>query len=113
MSLERWSERIWIDRLPPEPALGDELELLNGLLQDRYPGPDLILDLAKLDILHSTNISRLLKLRKTIADHGARLRLVGPNDQVWGIFLATGLDRLFDFTEDITTGLAQLQLPAG
>ena len=113
MAVERWSERIWIDRLPREPALGDELDHLNGLLQARYPGPDIILDLSKLDIIHSTNISRLLKLRQTIQQHGARLRLVGPSDAIWTVFLAAGLDRMFEFTSDTATSLAQLQIPAG
>jgi anti-anti-sigma factor len=112
MSLERWSERIWIDRLPPEPMLGDELELLQGLIRDRYPGPDIILNLSRVDIIHSTNLSRLLKLREMVLEHSARLRLVGPSDSLWTIFMTTGLDRTFDFSSDIATALAQLQIPA-
>ena len=32
------------------------------------------------------------------------------NNQVWGVFLVTGLDRIFDFVDDLPTGLASLQL---
>ena len=113
MAVERWSERIWIDRLPEEPALGDELDHLNGLLEDRFPGPDIILDLSGLSIIHSTNLSRLLRLRKTVLSHNARMRLAGPCDALWSVFLTAGLDRLFEFTPDTATSLAQLQVSAG
>ena len=109
MALERWSERIWIDRLPAEPALADELTLLHGLVEDRDPAPDLVLDLSRVDIIHSTNISRLLRLLKLVQRHGARMHIVGPSDGVWTTFLASGLDGQFEFTTDITTSLAQLQ----
>jgi anti-anti-sigma regulatory factor len=43
-----------------------------------------------------------------------RLIFCEVNNQVWGIFLVTGLDKIFDFTNDIATALASVQLgPAG
>jgi hypothetical protein len=29
---------------------------------------------------------------------------------VWGVLMITGLDKIFDFTDDVTTALASLQL---
>jgi hypothetical protein len=34
-------------------------------------------------------------------------------DRIWGILLATDLDRVFDFSEDVTTALAALQMERG
>ena len=39
-----------------------------------------------------------------------RLVLCEVNTQVWGIFLVTGLDKVFDFTKDVSTALAKVQL---
>jgi len=29
---------------------------------------------------------------------------------VWSVFMVTGLDKLFDFTDDVATSLASLQI---
>ena len=33
------------------------------------------------------------------------------NTHVWGVFLITGLDKIFDVYDDVASGLASLQLP--
>jgi hypothetical protein len=35
------------------------------------------------------------------------------SDRIWGILLATDLDRIFDFSEDVTTALAAMQMSRG
>ena len=60
--------------------------------------------------LNSSNLSQLLRLRKDVIDREARLRLAGPPDHVWAVFLATGLDKVFDFATDTSTALAELQI---
>ena len=35
------------------------------------------------------------------------------SDRIWGILLATDLDRIFDFSEDVTTALAAIQMTRG
>jgi len=42
-----------------------------------------------------------------------RLILCEVNTQVWGVFMVTGLDKIFEFTNDIATALATLQLAGG
>jgi hypothetical protein len=39
-----------------------------------------------------------------------RLVLCDVNAQVWGIFLVTGLDKIFEFTSDVAIALATLQM---
>jgi anti-anti-sigma regulatory factor len=38
------------------------------------------------------------------------LILCAVNTQVWGVFLVTGLEKIFEFTKDMSTALATLQL---
>jgi hypothetical protein len=36
--------------------------------------------------------------------------LCDVNTQVWGVLLVTGLDKIFDYTNDVATALAMLQI---
>ena len=40
----------------------------------------------------------------------SRLVLCGAGTQVWGVFLVTGLDKIFEFSDNVSTALATLQL---
>ena len=48
--------------------------------------------------------------RKSVEQAGRRLRVCAVNDQVWSVIIITGLDKIFDFTDDVSTSLASLQL---
>lgn len=110
MPTERWSEEIWIIRLQNEPAFSDEiLPLLQVLGRDDGP-PAFILDFSEVTSINSSNLSQLLKLRKSAADHNVNVRLTSPTNAVWSVFLMTGLDKVFSFTQDTATALAELQL---
>ena len=109
MSIQQWSERIWVAKLGDDPTLSEDLgQLLETL--ERPPSPDLVLEMTQVSALNSSHLSKLLKLRKRALDHGARLRLAAPQDSVWATFLTTGLDQVFEFEPDVTTALAALQL---
>jgi anti-anti-sigma factor len=71
---------------------------------------NIVLDFSKVKFLNSSNISKLLKLRKTTVDAKKKLFLCGIPIQVWGVFLLTGLDSLFDVAEDPASALASLQM---
>jgi anti-anti-sigma regulatory factor len=63
--------------------------------------------------LNSSNIAQLLRVRKLANLSGAQVRICSVSDRIWGILLATDLDRIFDFSEDVTTALAAMQLARG
>ncbi|MBK8267089.1 MAG: STAS domain-containing protein [Planctomycetes bacterium] len=77
----------------------------------------MVLDFANVNYLNSSNIAKLLKLRKHDR-HGngkplGKLRLCAIKHRVWGVFLSvTGLDKIFDFCDNVPSGLASVQLEA-
>lgn len=110
MPTERWSDDIWIIRLQNEPNFSDEIHpLLQRLGRDDAP-PSLIIDFAEVTQINSSNLSQLLKLRKTATDHKIKVRFTSPTNAVWSVFLMTGLDKVFPFTQDTATALAELQM---
>ena len=74
-------------------------------------GCDVVLDLSGVNYLNSSNIAKLLKLRKLLhSDAPGKLKLCAITDSVWGMFLVTGLDKVFEFCDDVSSGLASMQL---
>lgn len=110
MPIERWSEDIWIVRLQNEPGFSDDvLPLLQRIELDDAPH-GLVFDFSEVTQINSSNLSQLLKLRKTAADHKVQLRLTSLSDAVWSVFLMTGLEKVFPFAQDSATALAELQI---
>ena len=108
MTTQDWSDNIFMVELLDDPELTDEL---NSLIEQVDKDPkDVVLNFAQIKFLNSSNISRLLKLRKSLLDLDKRLLLCSIPSQVCGVFLLTGLDTLFDVAEDPATALATLQL---
>lgn len=110
MPVQRWSERIWVMQLAHDPAFTDEIDTLTTQAGAESPMPHIVLDMSSVEHVNSANLSQLLQLRKVMIDGDARLRLTAPNNQVWAMFLATGLDKVFDFKSDTSTALADLQI---
>jgi len=112
MSVEQWSDTIVLAELGDDPQLTDDLAAVVELCT-RDPRQDVLLNFAGTTYLNSSNIAKLLKLRKLVTiSNQRRLKLVGVNTRVWGVFLVTGLDRIFDFVDDVPSGLAALQIGA-
>jgi anti-anti-sigma factor len=108
MAIQNWSDKIIMADLADDPELTDDLVALAERLEQEPK--DTLINFAAVRFLNSSNISRLLKLRKIILDSNKRLCLCGIAIQVWGVFLLTGLDSLFDVVEDTSTALASLQI---
>jgi len=109
MPINEWSESIIIAELADEPAFSEDMESLMRRLDDAPgPLPDVILNAQAVSYMNSSNIAQLLKVRKRLAESNGRLRLCAVNDQVWSVMLATGLDQVFEFTDDVSTSLASL-----
>ena len=108
MSTQEWSDNIVMVELVDDPEMSDELTALIDQME-KEPR-DAVLNFSQVRFLNSSNISRLLKLRKSLHDQKHRLLLCAIPIQVWGIFLLTGLDTLFDVAEDTASALASLQM---
>ncbi len=108
MTTQDWSEKIIVVDLADDPELTEQLTELSERLQSEHK--DVILNFAGVNFLNSSNISRLLKLRKQLLASENRFRLCGIAIQVWGVFLLTGLDSLFEVSEDTALALASLQI---
>ena len=105
MPLERWSDRVVVVHLADDPTFTDDL-----LAFDASVGDDLVLDFAGVRHINSSNLGLLLKLRKRAAADNAKLVLCSLNTEVWGTFLTTSLDCLFEFSDSVPTALATLQM---
>jgi anti-anti-sigma factor len=108
MPIERWSDKIAVVHLADDPQFSDELGALEQSIQQSPM--DVVVDLAAVHFVNSSNIARLLRLRKQMIQADCRLVLCSISTQVWGTFLITGLDKVFTFSDSVPTGLATLQL---
>ena len=108
MAIQEWSDDIIMVDLAGDPEYTDDVSALTERLE-KDP-KDVVLNFAKIKFLNSSNISRLLKLRKILLDKKYRLRLCEIPVPVWGVFLLTGLDSIFDVAEDTASALASMQM---
>jgi anti-anti-sigma factor len=120
--INEWSDSIQVVELQNDPSFADDMAVLATGYQraadDLKAGRagararDLVLDMRHVQFLNSSNIAQLLRVRKLAQLAGARIRICSVSDRIWGVLLATDLDRIFDFSEDVTTSLAALQMGA-
>jgi anti-anti-sigma factor len=110
MAIQNWSDDIVVAEIADDPQFTEEMSTLADLLGQRPA--NVVVNLSGLGFLNSSNIARLLRLRKQSLAAGRRLILCAANNQVWGVFLVTGLDKIFEFTSDVATALATMQLSA-
>lgn len=108
MGIQNWSEDITVVELADDPQFADELAGLMGDIEQQ--ARDVVLNFAAVSFINSSNVAQLLKLRKVLTKKHRRLILCGVNNQVWGVFLVTGLDTIFEFTNDVSIALTTLQL---
>ena len=109
MGIQNWSEEIILVDLPQEPEIGDELQTVTEMVRDRGDC-DVVIDFSRVDIVTSSSLSKLLKLRKLLADCGHRLIFCSVAAATKGIFTVTGLDGIFEITDDTFVALASLQM---
>ena len=110
MPIQEWSETTIIAQLSDEPLFSEDFESLMRRVTGTPPTPDVIINLQDVTALNSSNLAQLIKLRDAVERGGSRLRICSLSDTIWSVFLVTRLDRLFEFTDDVTTSLTSLQL---
>jgi len=110
MPIQNWSEKVLLVELADDPQFTDDLTGLLETIEDNSDH-DVVLNFQNVTFLNSSNVAKLLKLRKLlVVNHQRKLKLCGVSTHVWGVFLVTGLDKIFDVYDDVATGLASLQL---
>ena len=109
MGIQNWSENIVLVDLPAEPQLGDELKAVADIIKDRGDC-DVVMDFSGIDIISSSSLSKLLKMRKQLTDCGHQLIFCNVAPATKGIFAVTGLEGIFKVVDDKFVALAGLQL---
>ena len=109
MPIEQWSDEVCVARLGDDPQFTEDMVSVDQHL-DSHRHADVILDFSGVTFLNSTNISRLLTIRQKTIGCDCKLILCGVSTRLWGTFLATGLDKVFAFSKDVSTSLATLAI---
>jgi len=109
MGIQNWSENIILIDLPAEPMMGDELKTVTEIVKDRGDC-DVVMDFSAIDIITSSSLSKLLKLRKMLLDLDHQLVFCNLAPATKGIFAVTGLEGIFKVVDDKFVALAGLQL---
>jgi anti-anti-sigma factor len=110
MSVEKWSDSIVVVHLADDPQFTDELEDLEGFAPIGTQRPSAVLDFTGVNTINSSNLARLLKLRKQTIASDRRIILCNVGPHVLNTLLVTGLDNVFELSQDVSTALATLQL---
>jgi anti-anti-sigma factor len=108
MAIQNWSDEIVVADMQDDPQFTDELSALMDSLEEEPK--NVVLNFGAVGFVNSSNIAKLLRLRTLMITTNKRLVLCDVNTQVWGVLLVTGLDKIFDYTNDVSTALATLQL---
>ncbi len=109
MPIENWSDSVILVELVDDPQFTDDMNSVFEAIDARQD-LDVVLNFQDVTFLNSSNIAKLLKLRKIQLSRHRKLRLCAISTHVWGVFLVTGLDKIFDVYDNVATGLASLQL---
>jgi anti-anti-sigma factor len=103
MPIETTSDRTFLGHLADDPQFTADVDSL--MAQSLPQSAHVVLDLSDVHYMNSSNIAKLLRLRKMIVEQDGRLVLVTPSPQVWSVFTVTGLDKVFHFAGDLKSGL--------
>jgi anti-anti-sigma factor len=109
MGIQNWSEDIILVDLPLEPEMGEELKTITQVVRDRGDC-EVVIDFSRVDIITSSSLSKLLRLKKLVGDCGHRLVFCNVAPATRGIFTVTGLDGIFEIVDDKFVALASLQM---
>jgi anti-anti-sigma factor len=105
MGIKDWSKDTILIDLLQEPEMKDELKAALEMVHNRNDC-DVVIDFSGVDIVTSSSMSSLLKLRKMLLDNGHKLILCSVSPATKGIFMITGLDCNFEFANDKSDVLA-------
>jgi anti-anti-sigma factor len=111
MSLNDWADDVVVGELQDGPALGEDLtELRRRIEREPAKAPHIVLDMSRITHLNSSSIAQMLRLRRHVVSAHRSMRICSVSDEVWSVMLATGLDKVFHFNDDVSTALAAVRL---
>jgi len=108
MGIQDLSENILHVDAPPEPGFNEELKNVAEVVRERG-NCDVIIDFSHVDIVTSSSLSKLLKLRKLLMDCDRRLVLCCVAAATRGIFSVTALDGVFEMLHDVNVAVESLK----
>ncbi|MCE5186300.1 MAG: STAS domain-containing protein [Planctomycetaceae bacterium] len=109
MGIQNWSENMILLNLSREPDMGEELQTVIAQVTANSD-LDVVVDFADVDIVTSSSVAKLLKLRKVLYDNNRKLVFSSVRPKTKAIFNITGLDKVFEFVDDQFVALASVQL---
>jgi anti-anti-sigma factor len=99
MGIKDLSENIILVDAQPEPSLNEELKNVADVVRERGDC-DVVIDFSHVDIVTSSSLSKLLKLRKLLMDCNHHLLLCSVAIATKGIFSITALDGVFEMVHN-------------
>ena len=103
MAIETRDQSTFVGKLEDDPQFTSDVDSLMG--RPLPEEPHVVLDLSRVRYMNSSNIAKMLRLRKIIIEKNGKLVLVSPSSQVWSVFSVTGLDKVFHFEADLSSAL--------
>jgi anti-anti-sigma factor len=107
MAIQDLAENVILVDAPAEPSLNEELGNVTEVVRERGDC-DVVIDFSHIDIITSSSLSKLLKLRRLLSDCEHRLILCSVSPATKGIFSITALDGVFEMATDQFAALAAL-----
>ncbi len=109
MTIHNLSQNVVLVELHREPGMPADVKAATDIIQKRGDC-DLILDFSDVDIMASSSLAQLLRLRQLLLDCGHRLILCGVNSFTRSAFKVTGLEGIFELVDDKAAASAELQV---
>lgn len=108
MGIESFSNDVVIVTLPSGEQLIDELQKVTETVLEQGDF-DALIDFSDVDIITTTGLSKLLGLRKALADCEHRLVFCSIPPAAKGVFTVTSLDGIFEIVDDKLSALEYLK----
>jgi anti-anti-sigma factor len=110
MPVEKWSDSVVVVHLADDPQFTDEFQDLDQFIAAAPNRPNIVLDFGAVLTINSSNLARMLKLRKSSLTGDRRLILCNVSTHVLSTLLMTGLDNVFEMSQNVSTALATLEM---
>jgi anti-anti-sigma factor len=108
MGIDHSSQGILTVDLLPEPDMATELDNVAKIVREEADC-NVVVDFSSVDIITSSSISKLLKLKQLLDGYGHQLILCGLINATKQILKLAGLDQVFDFADDKSAALTAVK----